>query len=80
MTVKHWNTGASAERYRAGKQASEQKYKKIVDMVIEGQDGHIPSAFSILDLITFLEVDLFDSCVFADMIGVFLTGSLFDLS
>tara|TARA_R110002073_G_scaffold77526_1_gene187711 strand:- start:35 stop:259 length:225 start_codon:yes stop_codon:yes gene_type:complete len=27
MTVKHWNTGASAERYRAGKQASEHKEK-----------------------------------------------------
>ena len=25
MTVKHWNTGASAERYRASKQASERK-------------------------------------------------------
>ena len=24
MTVKHWNTGASAERYREGKRASEQ--------------------------------------------------------
>jgi hypothetical protein len=24
MTVKHWNTGASAERYRASKQASKQ--------------------------------------------------------
>ena len=23
MTVKHWNTGASAERYRAGKRASD---------------------------------------------------------
>lgn len=34
----------------------------------------------ILDLIIFLEVDLFDSCVFVDMIGVFLTGSLIDLS
>ncbi len=27
MTVKHWNTGASAERYRAGKRASEHKEK-----------------------------------------------------
>ena len=27
MTVKNWNTGASAERYRAGKQASERKNK-----------------------------------------------------
>jgi len=27
MTVKHWNTGASAERYRAGKRASERKNK-----------------------------------------------------
>ena len=32
--------------------------RKIVDMVIEGQDGHIPSAFSILDLITFLYRDI----------------------
>ena len=24
MTVKHWNTGVSAERYRKGKRASEQ--------------------------------------------------------
>jgi|TARA_B110000971_G_scaffold198002_1_gene214289 transketolase len=37
--------------------------KKIVDMVIAGQDGHIPSAFSILDIITLLYRDIlnFDS-------------------
>jgi len=28
--------------------------RKIVDMVIEGKDGHIPSAFSILDLVSVL--------------------------
>ncbi len=28
--------------------------KKIVDMVVAGNDGHIPSAFSILDIITIL--------------------------
>lgn len=28
--------------------------RQIVDMVVKGQDGHIPSAFSILDLITYL--------------------------
>lgn len=28
--------------------------KQIVDMVVAGRDGHIPSAFSILDLITYL--------------------------
>jgi len=28
--------------------------KKIVDMVISGKDGHIPSAFSILDIVTLL--------------------------
>lgn len=28
--------------------------RKIVDMVIEGKDGHIPSAFSILEIITYL--------------------------
>jgi len=28
--------------------------KKIVDMVIAGKDGHIPSAFSIIDIITLL--------------------------
>jgi transketolase len=32
--------------------------RKIVDMVVEGQDGHIPSAFSILDIITFLYRDI----------------------
>ena len=31
MTVKHWNTGASAERYREDKRASEQAVNK--DMV-----------------------------------------------
>ena len=31
MTVKHWNTGASAERYRKDKRASEQAVNK--DMV-----------------------------------------------
>src|SRR5258706_15108207 len=28
--------------------------RKIVDMVVTGKDGHIPSAFSILDIITHL--------------------------
>jgi len=28
--------------------------RKIVDMVVEGKDGHIPSAFSILDIVTHL--------------------------
>ena len=28
--------------------------KKIVEMVREGKDGHIPSAFSIIDVIEFL--------------------------
>lgn len=28
--------------------------RKIVDMVVEGRDGHIPSAFSIVDIITYL--------------------------
>ena len=31
MTVKHWNTGVSAERYREGKRASEKDVNK--DMV-----------------------------------------------
>lgn len=37
--------------------------KRIVDMVIEGNDGHIPSAFSIIDIITILYKDFlkFDS-------------------
>lgn len=37
--------------------------RKIVDMVVSGQDGHIPSAFSILDIITLLYRDFlkFDS-------------------
>ena len=46
MTVKHWNTGASAERYRASKQASEQKYKKIVDMVIDWLDSNIDDLYN----------------------------------
>jgi hypothetical protein len=35
MTVKHWNTGASAERYREGERASKQASKQAVnkDMV-----------------------------------------------
>ncbi len=35
MTVKHWNTGASAERYREGERASEQVSEQAVtkDMV-----------------------------------------------
>lgn len=32
--------------------------KKIAQMVFEGQDGHIPSAFSIIDLISFLYKDI----------------------
>lgn len=28
--------------------------RQIVDMVVEGKDGHIPSAFSILDIVTYL--------------------------
>lgn len=32
--------------------------KKIVDMVFAGKDGHIPSAFSILDIITLLYRDV----------------------
>lgn len=32
--------------------------KKIVDMVVSGKDGHIPSAFSILDIITLLYRDI----------------------
>jgi transketolase len=32
--------------------------KKIVDMVVAGKDGHIPSAFSILDIITLLYRDV----------------------
>lgn len=28
--------------------------RKIVDMVVTGKDGHIPSAFSILDIVTYL--------------------------
>lgn len=32
--------------------------RKIVDMVVSGQDGHIPSAFSILDIITLLYRDV----------------------
>ena len=32
--------------------------RKIVDMVVAGKDGHIPSAFSILDIITFLYRDI----------------------
>jgi transketolase len=28
--------------------------RKVVDMVVAGNDGHIPSAFSIIDLITFI--------------------------
>jgi transketolase len=32
--------------------------RKIVDMVVEGNDGHIPSAFSILDIITLLYRDI----------------------
>ena len=31
--------------------------KKIVDMVVEGKDGHIPSAFSIIDIVTLLYRD-----------------------
>ncbi len=32
--------------------------KKIVDMVVAGKDGHIPSAFSIIDIITLLYRDV----------------------
>jgi len=32
--------------------------RKIVDMVIAGNDGHIPSAFSILDIITYIYADV----------------------
>jgi len=32
--------------------------RKIVDMVVAGKDGHIPSAFSILDIITLLYRDV----------------------
>jgi len=32
--------------------------KKIVDMVMAGEDGHIPSAYSILDIITLLYRDV----------------------
>ena len=32
--------------------------RKIVDMVVAGKDGHIPSAFSILDIITLLYRDI----------------------
>ena len=37
--------------------------RKIVDMVVAGDDGHIPSAFSILDIITVLyrEILVYDS-------------------
>lgn len=37
--------------------------QRIVDLVVKGQDGHIPSAFSILDIVTVLyrEVLRFDS-------------------
>ena len=35
MTIKHWNTGASAERYREGERASKQASEQVVteDMV-----------------------------------------------
>ena len=41
MTVKHWNTGASAERYRENERASEQKklsaFKDgVADGLLEG--------------------------------------------
>ena len=58
MTVKHWNTGASAERYRAGKQVSEQKYKKIVDMVIDWLDSNIDDAMNIHDPLASDSADL----------------------
>lgn len=32
--------------------------RKIIDMVVAGEDGHIPSAFSILDIITLLYRDV----------------------
>ncbi|MDY7577035.1 transketolase [Herbaspirillum sp. RTI4] len=32
--------------------------RKIIDMVVAGEDGHIPSAFSILDIITLLYRDI----------------------
>ena len=32
--------------------------RKIVDMVVAGKDGHIPSAYSILDIITLLYRDV----------------------
>lgn len=32
--------------------------RKIVDMCVAGKDGHIPSAFSILDIITHLYKDV----------------------
>ncbi len=37
--------------------------RRIIDMVVAGKDGHIPSAFSILDIITYLydEVLAFDA-------------------
>lgn len=32
--------------------------RQMVDMVVEGRDGHIPSAFSIIDIITYLYRDV----------------------
>ena len=37
-----------------GKVLNKDLRRKIVDMVVAGQDGHIPSAFSILDIISHL--------------------------
>jgi transketolase len=34
--------------------------RKIVDMVVSGNNGHIPSAFSILDIVTFLYDQVLD--------------------
>ena len=58
MTVKHWNTGASAERYREDKRASEQKYKKIVDMVIDWLDSNIDDAMNVHDPLASDSADL----------------------
>ena len=39
--------------------------RRIVDMVVRGRDGHIPSAYSILDIITYLYGDVmrFDAAI-----------------
>ncbi len=48
----------SVERYRAGKQASEQKYKKIVDMVIDWLDSNIDDAMNVHDPLASDSADL----------------------